>query len=79
MVPFEIVYYMKRKSRGNRGEVTLKVDINEVYDRVDWSFLRLVMLKLGFAPCWVGFCSLLGGSNYALDQYNTIICSLKWD
>lgn len=37
------------------------------------------MLKLGFAPRWVGFCSLLGGSNYALDQYNTIICSLKWD
>lgn len=50
MVPFEIVYYMKRKSRGNRGEVTLKVDINEVYDRVN--FLKSTSMR--FMIGWIG-------------------------
>lgn len=40
---------MKRKTRGKRREVALKVDISKAYDEVDWEFLKLVMLKMGFA------------------------------
>ena len=36
------------------GSMPLKLDIMaKPYDRVEWSFIRQVMLKLGFEECWV--------------------------
>lgn len=49
MIAFELIHFMKRKTRGKRREVALKVDISKAYDEVDWEFLKLVMLKMGFA------------------------------
>ena len=39
-----------RQSRSKRkGLVALKLDINKVYDRVEWSFVKCTMQKLGFS------------------------------
>lgn len=35
MIGFEVVYYLKKKVRGNRGDMTIKIDISKAYDRVD--------------------------------------------
>lgn len=35
VIAFEIIHYMKRKVRGKKGEVALKIDISKAYDRVD--------------------------------------------
>ena len=40
MIAYELLHYMKRKQRGNVGEVALKLDISKAYDRVDWKFLQ---------------------------------------
>lgn len=31
----------------------MKLDISKAYDRVEWSFLEKIMLKLGFDPKWI--------------------------
>lgn len=44
---------MKRKTNGKKGFSTLKININKAYDRVDWVFLKQMILKLGFDGGWV--------------------------
>lgn len=39
LTAFEIIHHMKYKTKGAKGEVALKIDINKAYDRVDWGFL----------------------------------------
>lgn len=53
MIATEIVHYMRCKTRGKLGDVTLKINISKAYDRVDWRYLELVMLRLGFSFIWV--------------------------
>jgi len=40
---------MKRNTKGWRGELALKIDISKAYDKVDWGFLRGVLLRIGFS------------------------------
>ena len=47
-VAFEILHRMRNKRSGKIGQMAIKLDISKAYDRVEWSFLRQIMLKLGF-------------------------------
>lgn len=53
LVAIELVHYMKTKTRGNDRSVALKLDISKAYDRIDWSYLKDVMCKMGFSYRWV--------------------------
>lgn len=53
LATFEVLYHIKRKNRGNEGEVALKLDISKAYDRVDWKFLKHRMRTMGFNEKWV--------------------------
>jgi hypothetical protein len=46
---------MKTKTRGKIGEVALKLDISKAYDRIDWEYLKEVMIKMGFTMQWVNW------------------------
>ncbi|XP_073121701.1 uncharacterized protein [Henckelia pumila] len=55
MISFEISHYLNRKTQGKRGGAALKIDMSKAYDRVEWMFLRNMMLRLGFQQTWVDF------------------------
>ena len=52
LVAFEVFHSMNCYS-GSNGSMAIKLDIAKPYDKVEWNFLRRVMLKLDFKPNWV--------------------------
>lgn len=40
MIAIEIIHHLKSKTRSGNGDVALKIDMNKVYDRVDWGTLE---------------------------------------
>lgn len=47
-----MVHHLKKKISSGNGEMAIKIDINKAYDRMDWSFLELLLLKLGISEQW---------------------------
>jgi hypothetical protein len=52
LVAYESIHYLKRK-KGVTGPCALKLDMAKAYDRVEWEYLRTIMLKLGFTDHFV--------------------------
>jgi len=46
-VAFETLYYLKRKTQGKLGYMTLKLDMSKTYDWMEWVFLEKIMQHLG--------------------------------
>ncbi|XP_019198916.1 PREDICTED: uncharacterized protein LOC109192676 [Ipomoea nil] len=49
----EVGHFLKRKQCGTVGWSALKLDMTKAYDRMEWPFLRNMMLALGFDARWV--------------------------
>ena len=45
-------HYQEQKV-GREGLCAIKLDMHKAYDRVEWAFLKEIMLKLGFRREWV--------------------------
>lgn len=52
LVAYECIHYLKRK-KGKSGACAIKLDMVKAYDRVEWSYLQGMMLKLGFPENFV--------------------------
>lgn len=52
LAAFELIHYMKRKTSGEEGEVSLKLDISKIYNRVSWDYLQSMMISMGFSTKW---------------------------
>ena len=44
----------KKKGRKNCFGA-LKIDMSKAYDRVDWKFLKAVLVAMNFSPWWIGW------------------------
>ncbi|KAA3469290.1 reverse transcriptase [Gossypium australe] len=53
ILAYEILNVFQRKSRGTKCHFALKLDMNKAYNRVEWDFLKQMMLKMGFSNRWV--------------------------
>ena len=52
-VAFDILHRMRNKRTRKKGLMAVKLDISKAYDRVEWNFLRQMMVRLGFDERWV--------------------------
>ncbi|XP_074323477.1 uncharacterized protein LOC141660391 [Apium graveolens] len=52
MISFEVMHYLKRKKFGKEGYMALKLDMSKAYDRIEWKFLKEVLLMMGFNDWW---------------------------
>uniref|UniRef100_A0A8R7R6G8 Reverse transcriptase domain-containing protein n=1 Tax=Triticum urartu TaxID=4572 RepID=A0A8R7R6G8_TRIUA len=50
LLAYECIHFLKR---GKSGACAVKLDMAKAYDRVEWSYLRAIMSKLGFADAWI--------------------------
>jgi hypothetical protein len=53
LVAYECVHTLKGRRQGKNGYCAVKLDMHKAYDRVEWSFLRDMMARLGFAEQWI--------------------------
>ena len=47
------MHFMKRKHQDKEGVATLKLDMSKAYNHVECTYLKEVMLKMGFNSRWV--------------------------
>ena len=53
LVAYECFHKIKNKRTGKEGLCAIKLDMHKAYDRVEWPFLKEIMLRLGFQQDWV--------------------------
>ena len=50
---YECLHFMKRNRSKTTRFCALKLDMMKAYDRLEWPYLKAIMVKLGFAPDWI--------------------------
>jgi hypothetical protein len=48
LITFETLHHMHNKRAGKVGSMALKLDMSKANDQVEWSFLKQVMVCMGF-------------------------------
>ena len=52
LVAFETMHHISQKKGGKLGDMTLKLDMSKVYDRMEWACLEKIIEKLVFDIKW---------------------------
>ncbi|KAL0398043.1 UNVERIFIED_CONTAM: putative mitochondrial protein [Sesamum calycinum] len=65
LLAFETNHFLNTHSRGRKHFMNLKLDISKAYDRVEWSFLKRVLGKLGFPSAFIDLIMLCISVSYS--------------
>ncbi|CAM8991132.1 unnamed protein product [Rhodiola kirilowii] len=52
LLAHEVMRYIRSMKRQKTGCFSIKTDMSKAYDRMEWSFLKQMMIKLGFPEQW---------------------------
>ena len=52
-ITFEVLHRIRKKRKGKKRQMAIKLDISKDYDRVEWEFLRQIMIKIRLDERWV--------------------------
>ncbi|KAF7153136.1 hypothetical protein RHSIM_Rhsim01G0076000 [Rhododendron simsii] len=55
LIAHELTHYIKHKRSDSHGVAAFKLDMAKAYDRIEWSYLEMVMTQLGFHQIWIGW------------------------
>ncbi|XP_075640339.1 uncharacterized protein LOC142612100 [Castanea sativa] len=53
LVAYETLHGMHYRKSGKKRSLALKLDASKAYDRVEWEFLKGIMIRLGFPKTWI--------------------------
>ena len=53
LVSYEIMHYLKRKTKGKTGWMALKLDMSKAFDRIEWGFIEAMLHRLGVSSHFV--------------------------
>ncbi|XP_010666711.1 uncharacterized protein LOC104883845 [Beta vulgaris subsp. vulgaris] len=53
LIALELFHTMKQRNNSRTGIMAMKLDMSKAYDRVEWGFLRRLLLTMGFDGRWV--------------------------
>ena len=73
-VAYEMLHRLRNKRQWKVGHMTIKLVINKAYDRVEWEFLRNIMLKVSFSAKWVD----LAMQGMSSSSYSVLINGEPW-
>ncbi|GAU51235.1 hypothetical protein TSUD_412370 [Trifolium subterraneum] len=50
LIAMECFHWLKKKKKGKKGMMALKLDMVKAYDRLEWPFIKATLLSMGFPP-----------------------------
>lgn len=53
LIALEIFDILRKIKRRKKFYGALKIDMTKAYDRIDWKFLKDVLVSMNFSPNWV--------------------------
>ncbi|GAA0168359.1 hypothetical protein LIER_23092 [Lithospermum erythrorhizon] len=53
LLAYEAHHMLKSKKSGKVGYMSIKLDMLKAYDRIEWRFLRAMLIQLKFPPKWI--------------------------
>ncbi|XP_048623794.1 uncharacterized protein LOC125592583 [Brassica napus] len=55
MIAQEMFHALRTKPSGRNKRMAIKTDMSKAYDRMEWSFIEVVLRKMGFSETWTSW------------------------